>query len=389
MPFLHGIKVNEPLTGATLALTALSAVIGIVATASDADATVFPLNKPALITDVNAAIGNAGVAGTLARTLREIANQGSPIVVVVRVAPGVAGSGQTAQVATDANVIGTRVDGAYTGLQALLAAEGQVGVRPRIIGCPGLDSETVAGTIAIVAKKLRGFGYVQCQADNVAGAMLYRDKFASRELMGIWPEWTGGAGGTWSGKAVAVALGLRAAIDEDIGWHKSLSNVAVAGVTGMSRDVHFDLQDMSTDAGLLNANEVTTLVQLTGHRFWGNRTFSDEPKFAFEVAVRTSQAIQDAIAAALTRYIDKPMTKGLVVDIVETVNAQLRQWVSEGRLVGAFCWYDPAANQEAALAAGRLVIDYDFTPCAPLEGLELNQRITDKYYAGFADNISG
>nr|WP_093398442.1 phage tail sheath C-terminal domain-containing protein [Sphingomonas sp. OK281] len=232
------------------------------------------------------------------------------------------------------------------------------------------------------------FAYVQCVGEDVGAALLYRDKFSARELMGVWPEWTGGIAGTWSGKAVAIALGLRAAIDEETGWHKSLSNVPVAGVTGMSKDVHFDLQDMSTDAGLLNAGHVTTLVNMNGHRFWGNRTFSEEPQFAFEVAVRTSQAIQDEIAKALARFIDKPMTKGLVVDIVETVNASLRQWVSENRLVGGFCWYDPAANQEAALAAGRLVIDYDFTPCAPLEGLELNQRITDKYYAGFADNIA-
>jgi len=388
MAFLHGIKVNEPLTGAALALTALSAVIGIVATASDADATAFPLDKPTLITDVNAAIGKAGNEGTLAKALGEIANHGSPIVVAVRVAPGVAAGDVTAEEATDLNVVGSRIDNAYTGLQALLAAEGQVGVRPRIIGCPGLDSEIVATAIAVVARKLRGFAYVQCEGGNVAEALLYRQKFASRELMGIWPEWTGGPVGTWAGKAVAIALGLRAAIDEETGFHKSISNVPVAGVTGMSKDVAFDLQDMSTDAGLLNAGEVTTLVNMNGRRFWGNRTFSDEPQFAFEVAVRTSQAIQDTIAGALARFVDKPMTKGLVVDIVETVNAQLRQWVGQGRLVGGSCWYDPGANQEAALAAGRLVIDYDFTPCAPLEGLELNQRITDKYYAGFADNIA-
>lgn len=376
MAFLHGIKVNEPLTGVSLALAALSAVIGIVVTAPDADAAAYPLNKPVLITDVNAAIGTAGSGGTFARTLREIANHGSPVVVAVRVEAG-----------TDELIIGTRENGAYTGLQALLAAEGQLGIRPRILGCPGLDSEAVATALAVVARKLRGFGYVRCTGNSVAEAVLYRDKFASRELMGIWPDWTGGAGGTWNGKAVAVALGLRAAIDEETGWHKSLSNVAVAGVTGMSKDVAFDLQDMTTDAGLLNAAEVTTLVNMTGYRFWGNRTFSDEPAFSFEVAVRTSQAIQDEIAATLVRFIDKPMTRGLVVDIVETVNARLRQWATEGRLVGANCWYDPAANAESSIAAGRLVIDYDFTPCAPLEGLELNQRITDRYYAGFADNL--
>lgn len=262
----------------------------------------------------------------------------------------------------------------------------------------GAPRPTVAATEAYLLQRaalgvdLRQLREIQSTERKIEAKRImlpaYRQEFAAREMMGLWPEWTGGTAGTWSGKAVAIALGLRAAIDEETGWHKSLSNVPVAGVTGMSKDVHFDLQDMSTDAGLLNANHVTTLVNMNGNRFWGNRTFSDEPQFAFEVAVRTSQAIQDEIAKALARFIDKPMTKGLVVDVVETVNASLRQWVSENRLVGGSCWYDPAANQEAALSAGRLVIDYDFTPCAPLEGLELNQRITDKYYAGFADNIA-
>ncbi|SUH07638.1 major tail sheath protein [Salmonella enterica subsp. enterica] len=32
-------------------------------------------------------------------------------------------------------------------------------------------------------------------------------------------------------------------IDEQIGWHKTLSNVGVNGVTGISADVFWDLQD--------------------------------------------------------------------------------------------------------------------------------------------------
>ena len=52
---------------------------------------------------------------------------------------------------------------------------------------------------------------------------------------------------------MARALGLRAKIDEEVGWHKSLSNYEVNGVTGISKDVYWDLQDPSTDAGVLNA----------------------------------------------------------------------------------------------------------------------------------------
>lgn len=338
----------------------------------------FPLNRPVLVTDVRTAIGVAGETGTLRPALEAIADQGSPIVIVVRVGVGADAA------ATSANVLGGMVDGKYTGMQALLAAEAQLGVRPRILGAPGLDTEVVTNKLVTIAKLLRGFAYASCDGVTTVGAaVVYAQSFNARELMLIWPDATG-----WQGKAIATALGRRAMIDEEIGWHKSLSNVPIAGVTGLTADVHFDIRDMSTDAGLLNEGQVTTIVRMNGYRFWGNRTTSDEPQFAFETAVRTSQAIQDAIAETLAAFVDKPMTDGLIRDIEETVNAKLAQWVSEGRLIGGRCWFDSAANPAAQLADGKLVIDYDYTPVAPLEGLQLNQRITDKYYAGFGDILN-
>ena len=70
--------------------------------------------------------------------------------------------------------------------------------------------------------------------------------------------------------SVAYALGLRAKIDQEIGWHKTLSNVAVNGVMGISKDIHWDLQDPNTDAGYLNSHEVTTLIQQKAFAFWGH-----------------------------------------------------------------------------------------------------------------------
>lgn len=385
MAFLHGINVSEPLAGTRPILERSTAVIGLVATAAAAagaptialDAA-FPFNRPVLVTDVRTAIGVAGETGTLRPALEAIADQGSPIVIVVRVGVGADAA------ATSANVLGGMVDGKYTGMQALLAAEAQLGVRPRILGAPGLDTEVVTNKLVTIAKLLRGFAYASCDGVTTVGAaVVYAQSFSARELMLIWPDATG-----WKGKAIATALGRRAMIDEEIGWHKSLSNVPIAGVTGLTADVHFDIRDMSTDAGLLNEGQVTTIVRMNGYRFWGNRTTSDEPQFAFETAVRTSQAIQDAIAETLAAFVDKPMTDGLIRDIEETVNAKLAQWVSEGRLIGGRCWFDSAANPAAQMAAGKLVIDYDYTPAAPLEGLQLNQRITDKYYAGFGDLLN-
>lgn len=389
MTFHHGITVNELTTGARAIAPVASAIIGLIATASapvgvaaDALNAAFPLDTPVLVTSIRDAIGVAGNAGTLKPALEAIADQTTPIMVVIRVAEG---AGEDADEETIANVIGDITDGVATGMQAFLDAEVQLGVRPRILGAPGLDAQEVTVALAVVAKKLRGFVYAGAVGDTIAEALTYREEFSQRELMLLWPNFTG----TFEGDAVARAMGLRARIDEEQGWHKTLSNVAVDGVTGISKSVHFDLQDPSTPAGLLNAGHVTTIVRQTGFRFWGNRTCSDVAEYAFESAVRTSQVLQDTIARGLLWAVDKPMTKGLIRDILETINAEIRGLVAQGRMIGGRAWFDDAANESADLAAGQLVISYEFTPCAPAEQITLNQIITDKYYAGFADQVNG
>lgn len=372
---MHGIKLNEPVTGTRPILAASTAVIGLVATATAAggDASAlddaFPLNQPVLVTDVRAAVAKSGTGGTLRDTLSAIADQTNPVTVVVRVEEG------ETPAETDANVIGD-TGGAYTGLNALLAAEAQLGVRPRIIGVPGLDTQAVTTETAAIARKLRGFSYARAIGDDVPEAITYRESFGARELMLLWPNFSGG----FAGDAVARAMGLRSRIDTEFGWHKTLSNVAVDGVTGLSRDVFFDLTSAQNDAGLLNGADITTLVRANGFRFWGNRTCSDDPLFAFESTVRTAQAIQDEIATGLMWAIDKPITRTLIRDIEETINARLRQLKAEGRIIGGRAWIDPELNRPAQLAAGKITVDYDYTPCAPLEELGLNQRITDRYY---------
>ncbi|MNV71728.1 Phage tail sheath protein [compost metagenome] len=183
-------------------------------------------------------------------------------------------------------------------------------------------------------------------------------------------------------------MGLRAKLDEQVGWHKTLSNVAVNGVSGLSRDIYWDLQNPATDAGLLNAADVTTLIRREGFRFWGSRTCSDDPLFAFENYTRTAQVLADTMAEGQFWAIDKPMHPSLVRDIVEGINAKFRELVRLGYLIGGECWYDEAANDKDTLKAGKLYLDYDYTPVPPLENLGLRQRITDRYLVDFASRIN-
>ena len=383
----HGLRVVEINEGARPIRTIATAVQGLIATAEDADATVFPLNTPVLITNTQAAVAKAGTNGTLKTALQAMANQANSICVVVRVAAAEDEAAQTA------NVIGT-VDatGKYTGAKALLLAKAKLGVQPRIIGAPGLDTQAVATELATIAKKLRAFAYVYAWGCKTKEEVIaYRDAFAARELMVIWPNFVAfnvDTAQTETVPAVAVAMGLRAKIDNEIGWHKTLSNVAVNGVTGIDADVTWDLQDPATDAGYLNSNEITTLIQHDGFRFWGSRTCSDDPLFAFENYTRTAQIMADTIAEAHMWAIDKPMHGSLVNDMLEGIKAKQREWTRLGYLMGGDAWYDPELNSKDTLKAGKLYIDYDYTPVPPLEDLTFRQRITDSYLADFASTIT-
>ena len=383
----HGVRVLEIKGGVRPIRTIATAIIGVVCTGDDADATLFPLDRHVLLTDVLGAIPKAGTEGTLRATLQAIADQANAVTVVVRVADGDDDS------ATAANVIGKKDGATYTGMQALLVAEALAGVRPRILGAPGLDTQPVSAALAIIAKKLRAMAYVSCAASaSVSEAIAYREQFSQRELMLIYPDFVAfntADATTGMAFATARALGLRAMIDQEYGWHKSISNVAVAGVTGISRDVHWDLQDPATDAGLLNAAQITTLINSNGYKFWGSRTCSDDELFAFETATRSAQILADTIAEAQMVYADKPLHPSLVKDMIESINAKLREFVNAGYLIGASAWYDEAANQASQLKDGRLAIDYDYTPVPPLENLTLRQRITDRYFVDFQTRING
>jgi len=388
----HGVQVVEINDGTRVISTVSTAIVGMVCTASDADAATFPLNEPVLITSVQSAIARAGKKGTLAASLQAIADQSKPVVVVVRVEEGT-GDDEEAFAQTVSNIIGTTDEnGKYTGLKALLTAEAVTGVKPRILGVPGFDTLDVATALAPVCQKLRAFGYVSAWGcKTVSDAIKYRDNFSQRELMVIWPDflaWDTAANATQTAYATARALGLRAKIDQEQGWHKTLSNVGVNGVTGISASVFWDLQESGTDADLLNEAGVTTLIRKDGFRFWGNRTCSDDPLFLFENYTRTAQVIADTMADAHMWAVDRPITATLIRDIVDGINAKFREMKTNGYIVDATCWFDEEANDKETLKAGKLYIDYDYTPVPPLENLTLRQRITDKYLANLVSSVN-
>ena len=390
----HGVRVTENTDLVTAINDVDSSVIGIVAVADDADTGQFPLNKPVLITRVSSVLGKAGKAGTLYKALKAISDQVSTRVIVVRVEAAKEGAENKTQ---DQLVIGTtEEDGSYSGMQALLVAEQMegIGYRPRILAAPGLESDAVTAALVTVAGKMRAFaysGYPGCTKPS--DAIAFRKKISGREIMLLWPDFI--AFNPVSGKndtfpAAAYACGLRARLDHEQGWHRSLSNMPVKNVLGVSASVSWSLQDENSDANTLNNSEVTTLIHQGdgSFRFWGNRT-PETAEYIFEVYTRTAQQLADTIAEAQLQIVDSPLTPANAKDAVSAIKAKLDALVTAGKLIGAECWFDIIDNGTTSLRQGIVRIRYKYTPVPPMECMELYQTFTDEFFGSAFASLGG
>ncbi|WP_107832020.1 phage tail sheath subtilisin-like domain-containing protein [Neisseria subflava] len=381
----HGITANEYTEGVRSISDISTAIIGMVCTAEDADAKVFPLNTPIFATSAYDLLSKAGTKGTLAKSLDAIVDQADAQVVIVRVAE----SKNTEEL--KANVIGTAEGGNYTGLKALRRAKAVTGFTPKILGCPELDSQDVLTELVGVAQATRAFAYGSAGGNpDITEVGNYRKNFGQRELMLIDNEFMAfdpATKKTETAATIARVLGARAKLDKNVGWHKSISNTEINGVSGLKFARSFDLLDKNCDANTLNNKDVTTLIREDGFRVWGNRTCTNDSMMAFEVATRTAQIIQETIASAFMWALDKPMHPSLMEDIIMAINAKLAQYVNKGYILGARVFIDKTLNTSETVQAGQFTISYEFTWVPPLENMVFNQHVTDTFFVNLVDKV--
>lgn len=375
----HGIRNYEESAGLAVASNIATAVIALLGTADDADATVFPLNTPVLIDRPGDYVAIAGAAGSLGKALKAIALQSGTVpTIVVRVEEG------DTPADTTANLIGTTTaTGMKTGVQAFLTAEAKTGVMPTIFGAPYLDTKEVTTAVLAVAKSLSGFTYAAAIGNTMSEAILYAKGFGDREVLFLWPDFLAFDVNTKTTDilaAPAVAMGLRAQVDGTDGVAKVLSNVLVKGVTGISKDVFYDIMATGTDADLLNAGNVGTLINRAGFRFWGSRTPAQDTDFLFENYTRTAQLVARRVASIAIQFADKPAYKSILRDLRAAVEKELANLVAENVIIAGKAWFDPSKNNATFAKAGKFALSYDYAPYPPIEDLSLYQVFSDDYF---------
>ena len=379
----HGVRVVELDVGSRPIKTVESAVIGIVGTAPEADANAFPLNKPVLVIGDRTQAAKLGETGTLPQAMDAILDQTTPFIVVVRIEH----SDDANQM--KANVIGgvDEATGAYSGIQALKGAKAITGVEPRILIAPGFSSDVaVAGELIALANQVRGFTYLDGPNTNDADAINFVKNFGARraEVIDPWITAFDAATATEVVRAPsAYAAGLRARIDLEKGFWWSKSNQVIQAITGTTRPVDFKMGEPTTRANLLNKNHVTTIIREGGFRLWGSRTTElNDPKWAFEPVVRTSDLIADSIQRGLMWAVDRPINGAFLEDVAASVNGYITHLINIGALIGGKCWVDPVRNTPDQLSQGRAYFQYDFTAPAPAEQIGIDSINVQDYYAG-------
>jgi uncharacterized protein len=379
--FLHGIETVQIDDGIRPIQTVKSSIIGIVGTAPDAEPGTFPLDTPVLVTGPRMAAA-LGATGTLKDGYAAAYAQGVSVMIVVRVDIGA----DTAE--TLGNVAGVSTDG--TGVWALLAAGNITGQTPRILAAPGFTSTPAASPVSpvtsalvSVAGRLRAVAIADGPNTNEADALSDRGKYGSDRLYIVDPAvrvLDSVTDDYVTRPASAFVAGVLSRMDATRGFWWSPSNQPLVGVLGTARPITWAISDPDTEANRLNEDEVATIIRADGFRLWGNRTTATDPLWAFLPVRRTADMVYESIEQALLWALDRPFSAQLLLDIRDSVQAYLNSLRARGAILGGKVWLDPELNSEANLKAGKLYVDFDIEPPAPLEHLVFRAHREGAYY---------
>lgn len=168
MTYHHGITAKELTQGILPMPNANISTVGLIAIADDADSTMYPADTPVLLTGISKEhLDKAGTQGTLKAslsTMREITNMS---IIVLRL--------------SHANNIDA--------IETLLSCQTRLGIAPKLLGAPEIDTPNMVKKMVTIAKRRRAFVYASPRRDDgtliteKSEIVAYRQKFGDRELM--------------------------------------------------------------------------------------------------------------------------------------------------------------------------------------------------------------
>jgi len=375
--YLHGVE-QFYIDNAGRPIEVLAAsTIGLIATGTDADATVFPLNVPVLCNSEKL-IAKAGTSGTLRLALEDIYRQIGAVVVVVRVAEAVDLDPVEQEKKQIANVIGRQDNesGEYTGLKALLAAESLVGVRPRLIIAPEFSHLTGVGAeMEVIGKKLSAIPIIDGSESGFSEVLDECELYDEVLFVNCGIKVLDENGDVVTRKASATVAGHIVRVDNEEGYWHSPSSRKIYGILGTSELIDHAIGSTTSKANLYNGSNITVIVQQQGGFYlYGNRLANG----VMLPHQRIRYIVGDSILYAHQELVDRNITKGYVDGVKNRVNKLLRRLLTREVIAGGECWVDKELNVEA-IGTAQVYWDYDLGFFDIAERMTFRQHVTDRY----------
>jgi phage tail sheath protein FI len=296
-----------------------------------------------------------------------------------------------------AQVVGGKLTGAiitdpgygYTGVP-LVTVTG-AGAGAAVTATLGHVANPVGVAMASIVDRLRAVAFLDGPGTNYDDAVAYRNDYGSQRISIIDPgvlSWNTENSVYVTKPASAYAAGIQARIDEEKGFWYSFSNQLIQNIGGPARPVDFMPNDRDSEANMLNASQVTTIIHDDGFRFWGLRGTGTDPLWAQLSVRRTADMVYESLERAERSRLDLPFSTQLLSGIQGDVNSYLRLLKSRGALMGGKCWIDPTVNTPATFANGELTVDFDLEPPACLEHLQFRASRNPNYYTDFIEEFN-
>jgi phage tail sheath protein FI len=350
-----------------------SSVIGLVATADDADASVFPIGLPVLVNSKKM-IASAGTTGSLRAALEDIYRQSGSLIVVVREGED---EDESTQIAKIIGAIDNDLN-AFSGLNALLSAESVLGLRPRLIIAPQYSHLPAVGAeMASIAKKLNAIALID--GDHAGGYSAVINAAANYDgvyfLNGGFVFFDAVAKADVERYMSATVAGHIVRVDNEEGYWNSPSNRKIYGVLRTVEIIDHAMGSKTSKANLYNMANVTVAVnQQGGWYLWGNRLTNGNAL----PQQRIRYIVGDSILYAHQEMLDRNVTKSYAQGVKNRVGGLIRRLISRQVISGGECWIDKELNV-AAMGTGQVYWDYDLGFYDVAERMTFRQHITNKY----------
>jgi phage tail sheath protein FI len=352
------------------------AVVGLIGTAPDADAEMFPLDTPVFMySDDAAKLAALGVTGTLQDALGLINAQLGEFqvaakVVVVRVTEGLDAD------ATIANIAG---DGIATGLSAFVEAGPVLGAIPRLLCAPGFTSQrtgsnanAVCAALPPICARLLAHAVIDGPATTEQDAIDWRETISSDRLIPVDPAVKILAGNVETVVPMSPAvIGVAVRRDHEKQGRPfhSWANQPVQGIVGPSRPINFSLTDGATEGQRLLASNigvllrgemgVETAIASGGFVFVGTDNAGEDDLWRFYNVTRGRDYIHLMFLRTLRFYLGRFNITGQTVQaVINTMSFALRDLKADGDILGYEVKFTRDQNSPEQLRLGKFTINF-------------------------------